>query len=491
MGDGVNALFPPDERTTRRAPPASVEIEQALLGAILVDNRAWEKVSEFLRPEHFADEAHGRIFEACSTLIGASRQATLATLRRTFENDASLQDVGGAQYLAELAAVAYNIIDAEDYGRTILHFWKCRRVAEIAREAEDLAHNTAIDANIAQAIDAVQASLDEIQQGGSGGRDYLVPMPESVQRVMEAAENARQSKSFITGVATGYRDIDEMVGGMQGGELHIIAGRPGMGKTAIALGIARRIAQRGTPVAFFTMEMSPDQLNRRLIAERSSVPTSAIRRGRYGEGNINALVDASNEIAHLPIHFYHRPWIDPTQMRLAAARLIRRYGVGVAMVDHLGIMSAGPGRWSNRTHEVTAITGGLKAAAVSLDIPVIAFSQLSRAVEQRDEKRPTLSDLRDSGSIEQDADAVFFLYRHHYYIRHEKPHRKPKEAPEAFSERMLRWGEDMRASEHVGEFIGAKLRDGDPGTVTLRWDGPTTSYHDSEDQPEFGGEAPF
>lgn len=470
-------------------PPTNLELEMTVLGAIIANSRAYEDASTAgLKPHHFADLAHQRIYEAIEATIAVSDSRSLIV--RVAHAVMSLPDVmfdGGAKrYVAELAASAWNMVDVRDLSAQIVDLYRRRLVMDWARElaadASVVDPELPADTLVERALQALDSDM-----AGSRSNDGPLHISAAVQGALDASEQARKSGSHVIGVPTGFRDLDELMGGMGGGELVILAGRPGMGKSSLGWGIAEKAAAAGVPVLFITMEMSSLALGRRAIAGRTGVGVSRLRRGRYDQRDIGAIAQAQGELSRLPVWIEHRPGITPAEVRMTAMRAKRRHGIGLIIVDHIGIMSAGI-RDSNRTAQITAITGGLKGTAMALDIPVLALSQLNRGVEQREDKRPMLSDLRDSGSIEQDADAVLFLYREHYYLSRSRPV-KSGESDNDYAQKLTNWDDECRRTEHLAEVSAAKLRDGEPGTVQLYWDGQRTAFGDLDTQ--HGTEVPF
>ena len=469
------------------APPANPDLETALLGALLTKPALYDGVAHLIGPDDFIAPAHQRIYAAIRTLAERGEPATPGTLKLHFDRDETLSAIGGARYLVELAAAALNLHDAPHFARAIRDLAERRRAIDLLQEAVADLYAADIDTSAAGIVETMMARLDG---GGRGGDMQAVALPEALDEALREAEDARRTGRHLCGVPTGYAALDDMLGGMGGGEMIVLAGRPSMGKSALAGGIAQRAAAAGVPTAFFTQEMSRQALARRWLAGGSGVPATAIKRGRYGAAQAEALVRARGDLAGLPIHIVHRPSLTPSQLRLEARRLQRLYGIGLVIVDHLTIMRGDERRYASRTAEITDITAGIKATAVALDVPVLALCQLNRGVEGRDDKRPQLSDLRDSGSIEQDADAVLFLYRHAYYLARAKPAIKPGEDPSAYSKRLLDWQTEMDRCEHVADVIAAKVRDGEIGTAQLYWDGGRTLFGDL-DTHHHAPEAPF
>ncbi|MHA1600442.1 MAG: replicative DNA helicase [Alphaproteobacteria bacterium] len=475
-----------------RHPPVNYEAEQALLGAILANNRAYEKVADFLRPDHFADGAHGRIYEACGKLIERGQVANAVTLKNLFEQDEALAEVGGAQYLAKLQSSYVTIINASDYGRTVHDLFLRRELIALGEDVVNDAFEQDLDVTATNQIEVAEQklyNLAEIGQSDGGLRTFKSAVIEAIAMT----EAALKRDSHVSGVSSGFRDLDKLLGGLHQSDLVILAGRPSMGKTALATNIAynaassrrRESAPDGTPievpevVAFFSLEMSTEQLATRIISEQAHVRSDSMRRGEIHDAEFDRVFEASRALHTLPLFIDDTPALSIPALRTRARRLKRQHGLSLIVVDYLQLMQGPPGmRNDNRVQEVSEITRGLKAVAKELNVPVIALSQLSRQTEQRDDKRPQLSDLRESGSIEQDADVVIFLYREEYYLARERPTQRPSESGERFGERQSGYDERLEQSRNKAEVIIAKQRHGPIGTVELHFQGEFTQFND-------------
>ena len=477
-----------------RAPPVNYEAEQALLGAILANNASLEKVGDFLRPEHFAEPVHGRIFEACAKLIDRGQIADPVQLKNLFEQDGSLTEVGGAQYIAKLQSSAISIINAGDYGRTVHDLYLRRRLIEVGEDTVNDAFDQDLDRPAVDQIEAAEQKLYSLAETGfvEGG---FQTFSAALTQAIEMAEAARKRDGNVAGVPTGFTDLDRLLGGLQNSDLVVVAGRPSMGKTALATNIAFNAARRrqaseddGAVIGFFSLEMSAEQLATRILSEVSEVPSEKIRRGELGDDDFDRVVQASVELGSIPLFIDDTPAISVSRLRTRARRLKRQHGLCLVVVDYLQLMQPAPGsRNDGRVQEVSEITRGLKAIAKELDVPVLAVSQLSRAVEQREDKRPLLSDLRESGSIEQDSDVVMFIYREQYYLERGQPTQRPEESDEKFHQRHDKWKERCEKSYGIAEVIVAKQRHGPIGTRRLNFHGATTRFSDfvdSEHLPE-------
>ncbi len=466
--------------------PHNFEAEQALLGAILINNDAYGRVSEFLLPEHFYEPVHGRIFTACGTLIERHQVANGTTLKHVFEADESLADAGGAKYLARLAASAVTVINATHYGRTVFDHHLRRRLIELSLEMRDQAINPDLETDGTRQIEIAEQHLFDLATTGEyegGFRSFTDVLTSAI----EIAEAAYKREGKMTGTATGFSDLDRLLGGLQRSDLVILAGRPSMGKTSLATNIAYHAADSckkeiddqgqqkvidGAVVGFFSLEMSAEQLATRILSEASGVGSHRIRQGDLSNADFQKVVEANQRLAQIPFFIDDTPALSVAQLRTRARRLKRQHALGLVVVDYLQLLRPTTSRASdNRVQEISNITRGLKALAKELDLPVLALSQLSRAVEQREDKRPLLSDLRESGSIEQDADVVAFIYRPEYYQSRLEPEEKGTENYE-------KWQAKMAEVHNLAEVIIGKQRHGPTGTVKLVFEGELTRFTD-------------
>ncbi|MGH7054436.1 MAG: replicative DNA helicase [Stellaceae bacterium] len=474
-----------------RTPPANTDAEQRLLGAMLINNAAYGRVAEFLQAEHFSSAVHGRIFAAISKLVERGQNANPVTLKTYFDQDQALAEIGGAQYLARLAAAAVTIINAEDYGRVIHDLHLRRQLISLGESVvNDAFHHDLDDPALGQ-IERTEKALFDLATTGQaegGFRTFAAAATNAIQN----AEAAFKKSPKTVGVATDFIDLDKKLGGLHASDLIVLAGRPAMGKTALATNIAfnaasryrpgrtadgRLIAEDGAVVGFFSLEMSAEQLATRILAEQTEIPSDRIRRGDIGREDFDKFIQASQRLATLPLYIDDTPALSVAALRTRARRLMRQQGLGLIVVDYLQLMRpAKESRGSeNRVQEISEITRGLKALAKELNIPVLAVSQLSRAVESREDKRPMLADLRESGSIEQDADVVMFIFRQEYYESRE-PTRKADEDDAKFNDRHQKWMENLEKIHGLGEVIVAKQRHGPIGTIKLRFDAETTRF---------------
>ena len=488
----VTPLREPD-REPIRIPPYNTDAEQALLGAMLINNAAYLRVSEFLQAEHFGNAVHGRLFAAIGKLIERGQIANPVTLKNLFDQDGALTEIGGAQYLARLASAAVTIINSEDYGRTIYDLYLRRELITVGEDVVNDAFRQDLDDPVREQIERVEKRLFDLASGG-GTEGGFRPFGTALTNAISNAEAAFKKSGKTVGVATGFLDLDQKLGGLHPSDLLILAGRPSMGKTALATNIAfnaaksynpsrtpdgRIIVEDGAVVGFFSLEMSAEQLATRILAEESGVSSDRIRRGDVSHEDFDKFVRASQQLAALRLFIDDTPALTVSALRTRSRRLMRQQGLGLIIIDYLQLLR--PSNQvrviENRVQEVSDITRGLKALAKELNVPVLALSQLSRAVEQREDKRPMLADLRESGSIEQDADVVMFIFREEYYKSRE-PIRGSDETDDKFNKRYEDWQEEFRKVHGIGEIIVAKQRHGPIGTVKLRFDAQTTKFED-------------
>ncbi|MEX2648285.1 MAG: replicative DNA helicase [Alphaproteobacteria bacterium] len=481
------------EQPLFRAQPHNLEAEQALLGALLVDNGGLDRVSGYLSGEHFFQPVHGRIYDAIVHLTERGQLADPITLKAYFEQDGALVDIGGAEYLVRLVASAISIINVNDYGRQI-HDRALRR--SLIRIGEGIV-NTAFDFEVddpatAQIENAEQRLFDLAERGEIEGG--FAPLSRALAKAIESAERAYKHESKVTGVPTGFSGLDALLGGLHPSDLIVLAGRPGMGKTALASNIAfhaaKTFAQRSTrgdpasSVGIFSLEMSGEQLAARILSEESNVPSHSLRVGKLTQDEFDRLVVASQQLTRLPLFIDDSPALSVAALRTRARRLKRVHHLSLVVVDYLQLVrpSSGARGYDNRVQEVAEITQGLKAMAKELDVPVLALSQLSRAVEQREDKRPQLSDLRESGTIEQDADVVMFIFREEYYLRQAEP--KPRTSEEdsdsKFQTRYERWTKRLEEVTGTTDLIVAKHRHGPTSNVQLYFNSNTTKFGNLE-----------
>src|SRR6195952_2602605 len=484
LDSNVLKLAPDPGTPAYRSAPHNIEAEQALLGAILVNNDAFYRVSDFLEPKPSFEPIHQTIYETGGSLIRMGKIATPVTLKTFLPAETDIGGMTVGQYLARLAAEATTIINAQDYGRAIYDLSIRRNLIDVGTDMVNVAFDAPVDFAPRAQIEDAERRLYELAESGryDGGFQKFA---QALTTAVDMAAKAFQRDGKLSGIATGLRDLDIKMGGLQPSDLVIVAGRPGMGKTALATNIAYNVAKahraevqadgtmksvNGGVVGFFSCEMSAEQLATRILAEQTSIASSTIRRGGITEREFEKIRDHTIELQHLPLYVDETGGLSISQLTARARRLKRQKGLDVIMVDYIQLLQGSGKRSDNRVQEVTEITTSLKALAKELNCPVVALSQLSRQVESRDDKRPQLSDLRESGSIEQDADAVIFVYREEYYLQNKEPRPGTPEHE--------KWQLDMSLVHGRAEVIIAKQRHGPTGTVELQFEGQFTRFSD-------------
>lgn len=429
-----------------RPQPANLEAEQALLGTLLQRNSAFDKVSDYLKLDHFSDAANARLFEIISRTISLGQKADPVTLKAHAESDPMLQQAGGMKYLVGLVAAAPTTINAGEYGRIIHDLFLRREIITLSTQAAATAYDTSSPAP--EQIEAIEERLFGLSSSESESSIALFGM--AVGEAIDQADVAFKADGALTGVTTGLVDLDYMLGGLHPSDLIILAGRPSMGKSGLALTVAINAAKAGKTVAFFSLEMSAAQLANRAMSYFTHLDSHKVRNGRIGAADFGKLSAYAQSAGGLPLLIDDRAGVSVAQIRTACRRLARKK-LDLVVIDYLQLIGNGPDRSENRVQEISAITRGLKMLAKDLGVPVMALSQLSRQVESREDKRPQLSDLRESGTIEQDADVVLFVYRDEYYLS-----RNGGICPE-----------DLK---NVAEVIIAKQRHGPIGPVACRFE---------------------
>ncbi|MDR3535661.1 MAG: replicative DNA helicase [Acetobacteraceae bacterium] len=489
----MNTIDSPLLGLSQRLPPSNIQAEQALLGALLANNRAYERVSEFLAPDHFTDPVHGRIYQAIARRIEAGQLADAVMLKAEFEHSGVLEEVGGTAYLAQLLTAMVGIINAGEYGRAIHDAWLRRQLIDIGETVVNNAFGLDAELDGKDQIEVAEQALFQLATDG-GNDGGFVSFERALTDAILVAERAFHRAGHVSGLTTGLRDLDAKMGGLHPSDLLILAGRPGMGKTALATKIAYGAAKSllaearekdpnalpRAQVAIFSLEMSSEQLATRLLSEEARVSGDRIRRGDIVQKDFDKFVQVSREIAALPMQIDDTPAITMSALRTRCRRLKRTKGLALVVVDYLQLMRPSAGtRPENRVLEISQITQGLKALAKELALPVIALSQLSRQVENREDKRPQLSDLRESGTIEQDADAVMFVYRDEYYLEQKMPKEIAFEgSSEKFHTAMEEWQQRMSKAHNKADLIIAKQRHGPTGTIPLFFEGEFTRFGD-------------
>ncbi len=471
-----------------RIAPCNIEAEQAVLGALLLQNETYFRLSAFLKADHFYEPLHARLYSAMEDLIASGRVADPVTLKPRFEDDEDMAEVGGIGYLANLASASISLMNAVDYGRAIFDMAIRRGLIHIGEEMVSNAFDANADHEPRDQIEASEASLYSLAEAGQAEGGF-VDFSKAIKESLDMTTAAYQRGSRLSGLSTGLRDLDAKLGGLQSSDLVILAARPAMGKSALSCNIAFNVARAyrrgknedgedvvtdGAAVGIFSLEMSSEQLATRLIAEESGVPSNQIRRGQIDESEFRRIQKTVQVIESIPLFIDDTGGISIAQLTARARRLKRNHGIGLLIIDYIQLI-AGSGKASdNRVQEITQITMGLKALAKELNIPIIGLAQLSRQVENREDKRPMLSDLRESGSIEQDADVVMFIYREEYYRE-----RDIAAATASGDQLKIDQAQQLGADIHnKAEVIIAKQRHGPTGTVHLHFQGELTKFSD-------------
>jgi len=488
-------LLRPDEPAVR-ALPANVEAEAAFLGAVLIDNRVIEELPVQLAPAHFFEPVHARIFERILQLLDRKAVVTPVTLKPYFEADEALKELGGPAYLARLTADGQGLLAPRELAEQIYDLALLRELVAVGRALVEGALDTSESVEPLEQIEQAEQALYQVSEG-AGAQTDAQSFGAATKVAIGAIERAFNSGGHIAGKTTGLSSVNEKIGGLHDSDLIIVAGRPGMGKSSLATNIAYNAAERlmrdlgdgiaaeesvGAAVALFSLEMSADQLATRILAEQSKISSEALRMGKISREDFQQLSFASQRLAELPLFIDDTPALSIAALRTRARRLKRRHNIGLIVVDYLQLMQGTNSRANdNRVNEISEISRGLKTLAKELNVPVIALSQLSRAVEQRDDKRPMLSDLRESGSIEQDADMVWFIYREDYYVKATEPKYPTESDPQDVHAKWETWREKMEQVTGLAELIIAKQRHGATGKVRLRFEARITRFSDLDE----------
>ena len=462
--------------------PANIEAEQALLGALLYDNAAYERLSDLLQGRHFFEPFHQRLYSAIEDHIRKGQLAEPIVLMERFKRDPAFEDLGGLRYLADLVDRAPPAANAPEYGRVVYDLALRRDLIRIGGEIAAAASGDG-DRSARDHIESAEQQLYTLAETGTTSTGF-VDFSEALRGAVTMAAEAYGRDGGLSGISTGLMDLDKQLGGLHPSDLLILAGRPSMGKTALATNIAFNVAKayawepqpdgsrktvNGGIVAFFSLEMSAEQLSMRILADASGVSSDRLRKGEIDASEFGRVRDAAIEIQEAPLYIDATGGLSISKLAARARRLKRQHGLDLVVVDYLQLVTAGEGtRSEGRVQEVSQITMGLKSLAKELGVPVIALSQLSRQVEQREDKRPQLSDLRESGSIEQDADAVMFVYRESYYLSRTEPRTGTPEH--------LTWQEELDQINNLAEVIIGKQRHGPIGTVKLHFNADLTKF---------------
>ena len=466
----------PIPSSSKNKQPSNLEAEQALLGSILVNNDIIDEVSTIVNSKVFYDPAHIKIYEVIENLNNKGMIANPITLKNFFEKDNMLNEVGGTEYLVKLTRFSGSVKQGIDYAKIIHEMYLRRELVQISDQlSNDTLNANSQEQNAENIIENTERSLFDLAERGSFSQSFL-KFNQAVDQTIEMATMAMQNDQGIVGVPTGLTDLDEKLGGLHKSDLIILAGRPSMGKTALATNIAYNAAQHilkrqdQSSVAFFSLEMSSEQLSTRILSEQARIKSDDIRRGKVTEEEINRYIETSRNIYNLPMYIDETPAITIATLSNRARRIKRLFGLSLIVVDYIQLMRSSLNKNEGRVQEISEITQGLKALAKELSVPVLALSQLSRAVEQRDDKQPQLADLRESGSIEQDADVVMFAYREAYYLERKQPKLGSIEHAE--------WQSKMNDVNGLADIILGKQRHGPTGTIKVEFEGIYTKFKD-------------
>jgi replicative DNA helicase len=491
----ATALFPQNSETESTTLPQNVEAEAAMLGAMMIDNRLADDLLDKLEPEHFFEPLHGRIFAAIKTARVADMLATPVTLRPMFESDAGMKELGGPAYLAQLTGSGAGLIGARQFAQQIYDLAMLRTLVTVGRGLVERAMDTSEEVNPRAQIEAAEEELFKVAADG-GTESAVKTFAQATTMAVKMAQRALNSGGHLSGITTGLDSVNSKIGGMHNSDLMILAGRPGMGKTSLATNIAFNAAQRymrdradgmehaasmGAKVAFFSLEMSADQLATRILAEQARISSEALRMGKISRQEFNQLAAAAADLENLPLFIDDTAGLTIGGLHTRMRRLQRRHNneIGLVIIDYLQLLTgSAKASGDGRVQEISEISRGLKTLAKDMNVPVMALSQLSRAVEQREDKRPQLSDLRESGSIEQDADIVMFVFREDYYVAAKEP-KRPTEGDNArIFEDHAQWATDMERVFGLAELIIAKQRHGATGKVLLKFEPSVTRFSD-------------
>ncbi len=455
--------------------PNNIEAEQAVIGSILVSNDIFDEVNTIISSINFYDPMHQKIFEAVERLIYKGMLANPITLKNYFEDEKD--DLNIPEYLVKITKFSTSVRQAIEYSKIIYDMFVRRELIKISEQTIDSAKINDLDINGQSIIESSERLLFDLAEKGSFNSS-LIKFDAAMKQTIEMASAAYKNEEGIVGVPTGLRDLDDKLGGLHQSDLIIIAGRPSMGKTSLATNIAFNAAQKlqengkKSSIAFFSLEMSSEQLSTRIISEQARISSNDIRRGRISDDQFDKFLETSKNISELPLYIDETPAISIAALSNRARRIKRLFGLDMIVVDYIQLMRGTTFNKDGRVQEISQITQGLKAIAKELSVPVVALSQLSRQVEQRDDHKPQLADLRESGSIEQDADVVMFVYREGYYLQR----KEPREATVEHAE----WQAKMNEVAHLAQIIIGKQRHGPIGNVTLEFEERFTKFKDTQ-----------
>ena len=460
--------------------PCNIEAEQAVIGSILVSNDIYDEISPIIDAQKFFDPIHVKIFETIENLISKGLLANPITLKNHFDNNEGLKELGGQEYLIKITKFSTSVKQALDYANIVQEMHVRRELIKISETVLDQASSATETENSGEEIiQNAEKSLFDLAERGHFNQSFM-KFENALKQTIDMAKSAYQNEEGIVGVPTGLVDLDSRLGGMHKQDLIIIAGRPSMGKTALATNIAfhaaKNIENKGkkSTVAFFSLEMSSEQLSTRILSEQSGIRSNDIRRGKVTENEFEKFIETSKNIFELPLYIDETPAITIAAISNRSRRIKRLFGLELVIVDYIQLMRSTGTKDYNRVQEISEITQGLKALAKELDVPVLALSQLSRAVEQRDDKKPQLADLRESGSIEQDADVVMFVYREAYYLERKEPALGSIEHAE--------WQQKMDEISRLAEIMISKQRHGPTGNVKVEFEAMYTKFKDLENK---------
>lgn len=463
------------------AAPSNTEAEQALLGAILINNLAHGPVAGFLKPEHFSLPLHGRVYEAIGALLGRGVVANPISLRHYFDGDPALTEAGGAGYLGRLAASAVSIANAEGYGRTILDLHQRGLLMAVGYDLIAAAAHPEPDADAASIIEAAGQALDKVSAGAAASEGKAAgprPIAAAVDDALASSTRAHQGERKIGGLETGLPNLDRKIGGLQKGDLIVAGGRPGMGKSALAITVLTAAVYQSIKALFFTLEMTSEQIGRRMLAAFTGVPTQRQASGDLSRNDFDRLVTARATLAQSGMTIDDTPRLPVSLMRQRCLSAQKRTGLDLVVVDYIQRARGSGDARAMRMDNINQVVAGLTDIARDLQVPVLALSQLSRAVEARDDKRPMLADLRETGEIEEGAAVVMFLYRHEYYLRQKEPQRSAGEDAMKFDLRHAEWSTALSDAGGRADIIIAKLREGETDTVRCDFDGARSLFVD-------------
>jgi len=493
MADGASAENIGIQGTEEKV-PVSLDAEQAILGALLFDNEIFYRAAAFLKGEHFYDPVHQIIYEACGDLINSGRLASPVTVDTYLSSSSGYADAGGKKYLEQLAANVPSTAGAVDYARIVFDLSVCRGLMSIGSEMADRARVSSLEDPPVRQLEEAEQSLYQLAETGKYGGGFKT-FRSAITEAIELANAAVKREGGLAGIATGMRDLDRMLGGLHPSDLVILAGRPSMGKTALGTNIAVNAARayraekqpdgtmkpvEGAVVGFFSLEMAAEQIATRILSEFSRVASERIRRGDVDQDEFDKIYHAARDLEKLPLYIDDTGGLSIAQLAARARRLKRQHGLGLLVVDYLQLLIGSGKRNDGRVQEITEISMGLKALAKELNVPILALSQLSRQVESREDKRPQLSDLRESGSIEQDADVVMFVFREKYYLSRSEPREGTEEH--------MKWLARLEEVGDTAEVIIGKQRHGPIGKADLHFEEKFTKFSNLVDERYSGGQ---